>query len=67
MIDDKQLFKKELKDITIKNLLANPIPYSLSHFYIALWYPDFIKTKPEFYQQLNTQKDVTLQHNQDQN
>ena len=26
----------------------------------------YIETKPEFYQQQNTQKDVTLQHNQDQ-
>mgnify|MGYP001158045579 CR=1 FL=1 len=26
-----------------------------------------VETKPEFYQQLNTQKDVTLQHNQDHN
>ena len=27
----------------------------------------YVETKPEFYQQLNTQKDVTLQHNQDHN
>ena len=26
----------------------------------------YIETKPEFYQQQNTQTDVTLQHNQDQ-
>ena len=25
----------------------------------------YVETKPEFYQQQNTQKDVTLQHNQD--
>ena len=25
-----------------------------------------VETKPEFYQQQNTQKDVTLQHDQDQ-
>tara|TARA_A100001015_G_scaffold247458_1_gene284312 strand:- start:456 stop:1490 length:1035 start_codon:yes stop_codon:yes gene_type:complete len=52
LIDGKKLFKKELKDITIKNLLSNPIPNSLSYFYIALWYPNFIKTKPEFYHTL---------------
>ena len=52
MIDDKKIFKKELKDITIKNLLSNPIPNSLSYFYIALWYPNFIKTKPDFYHTL---------------
>ena len=26
----------------------------------------YVETKPEFYQQQNTQTDVTLQHNQDQ-
>ena len=26
----------------------------------------YVETKPEFYQQQNTQKNVTLQHNQDQ-
>ena len=26
----------------------------------------YVETKPEFYQQQTTQKDVTLQHNQDQ-
>jgi len=26
----------------------------------------YVETKPEFYQQQNTQKDVTLQHDQDQ-
>jgi len=26
----------------------------------------YIETKPEFYQQQNTQKDVTLQHNQNE-
>tara|TARA_B100001250_G_scaffold323515_1_gene286952 strand:- start:469 stop:684 length:216 start_codon:yes stop_codon:yes gene_type:complete len=26
----------------------------------------YVETKPEFYQQQNTQKDVTLQHNQNQ-
>ena len=26
----------------------------------------YVETKPEFYQQQNTQKDVTFQHNQDQ-
>jgi len=27
----------------------------------------YVETKPEFYQQQNTQKDVTLQHNQNKN
>ena len=26
----------------------------------------YVETKPEFYQQQNTQKDVTLQHNQNE-
>ena len=26
----------------------------------------YVETKPEFYQQQNTQKNLTLQHNQDQ-
>jgi hypothetical protein len=49
-VDDKMIFKNELKEVTINKLLSNPIPYSLSHFYIALWYPKFLKSKPEFYQ-----------------
>ena len=27
----------------------------------------YVETKPEFYQQQNTQKNVTLQHNQNEN
>lgn len=48
-VDNKILYKKELKDVNIKNLLVNPIPCSLCYFYIALWFPKFMKNKPDFH------------------
>ena len=49
LIDNKTIYKKEMKDITFKDFINNTIPSTLCHFYIALWFPDFIKKKPDFY------------------
>lgn len=51
-IDDKIIFKKHLEDVNLNNLLKNPIPYSLCYFYIALWFPSFLDTLPDFYHSL---------------
>ena len=48
-IDNKVLFKKELEEISYKNIINNTIPHALCHFYIALWFPAFIKKKPDFH------------------
>lgn len=48
-LDDKVIFLKELKDPTYSKIVNNDIPQGLCHFYIALWFPNFIKKSPDFY------------------
>jgi|TARA_B110000259_G_scaffold37251_1_gene42179 hypothetical protein len=49
ILDDITLFTKEVKDINLKSFYSNTIPDVLQHFYIALWFPSFIKKKPDFF------------------
>lgn len=49
-IDNKIILTREIKDISYNNIINNKIPHSLSHFYIALWFPKFIKKNPDFLQ-----------------
>ena len=49
LIDDKKIYEYEIKNVNMDSILKNPIPVALSHFYIALWFPNFIKKNPDFH------------------
>ena len=51
-IDNKILLEKEVNDINYKTFNSNSIPITLCHFYIALWFPNFVKSEPDFYHTL---------------
>jgi len=51
-IDNKILLNNEIEEINYKIFNNNTIPITLCHFYIALWFPKFIKTDPDFYHTL---------------
>jgi len=62
-IDNKVLFKKELKELNFKNFINNTIPHTLCYFYIALWFPQFIQKKPDFHHTMMYVDDFSYKSN----
>ena len=51
-VDNKILFNKEVEDINYRTFNNDTIPITLSYFYIALWFPKFVKSDPDFHHTL---------------